>query len=118
MRVFASLAFGVSAMVVAVPTIAQDLNTLNRHLEHQQWQRLQDHQNRSRSMPPRKRGSSAERPRLPACTQDHVPRSVYKQMEAEYHRKVRVDGKRLADQWSRSQADAWYERLKQQGICR
>lgn len=103
----------------AVPATAnaQDLNTLDRHLEQQQWQRLQDHQNRSRTMPPRKGRVPAQRQALQACNENHVPKPAYRRMEAEYQRRLQAEGKREADQWSRAQAGAWYKRLKQQRVC-
>ena len=118
MRGLLFVSVGASILATAVPATAQDLNTLDRHLEHQQWQRLQDHQNRSRTMPPRKGTVSPQRQKLQACSEAHVPKAAYRRMEAEYHRKVRAEGRRQADQWSRSQADAWYKRLKAQGVCR
>jgi len=112
------ISLSVSASVVAATARAQDLNTLDRHLEQQQWQRLQDHQNQSRTMPARKGRPSARRQVLQACNEDHVPRPAYRRMKAEYQRKLQAEGKHQADQWSRAQAATWSERLKRQKVCR
>lgn len=101
----------------AMPAMAQDLNVLDRHLEHQRWQRLQDHQTRSRTMKARK-PLSGQASGLARCTEDHVPRPDYRRMEAEYGRRLQADGKTSADRWSHQQRAHWLQRLKQQGVCR
>lgn len=118
MRGYLFVLAGAGFIVPAVSAGAQDLNTLDRHLEQQSWQRLQDHQNRSRRMPPRKAAVPRQTNKLQACSEAHVPDAAYRQIEAEYRRKVKVEGRRQADQWSQSQADIWYKRLKQQRVCR
>lgn len=105
------------AAVAATPAMAQDMNTLDRHLEHQRWQRLQDHQNRSRTMKPKSPNAKKARG-LARCTENHVPRAEYRRMKAEYDRKLRAEGKARAERWSRQQALQWEQRLKRQGVCR
>lgn len=105
------------AVFSAMPAMAQDLNVLDRHLEHQRWQRLQDHQTRSRTMQA-KNPNLAKASGLPRCTEDHVPRAEYRRMEAEYGRKARAEGKAVANRWSQQQALQWEQRLKRQGVCR
>ncbi|KAA0970709.1 hypothetical protein FPY71_09490 [Aureimonas fodinaquatilis] len=106
-----------SGFAVPKMAIAQDLNTLDRHLDSQRWNRLQDHQNQTRTMGPRSQQTRPSK-NLAKCTENHVPRGDYRRMEAEYHKKRRAEGKRNADRWSRQQADAWYQRLKARGVCR
>lgn len=62
----------VGTIFCALATQAQDSSTLDRHLEHQQWQRLQDHQNQSRTMDPRdkKAAQASSKPRLQTCSVD------------------------------------------------
>lgn len=55
---------------------------------------------------------------LPQCTENHVPRAEYRRMETEFGNRVRADGRASADRWSRQQSDAWYQRLRSQGVCR
>lgn len=56
--------------------------------------------------------------RLPECNESLVPPAEYRRLEAEYGRRVRVDGKPSADRWSEQQAAIWTQRLKQEGVCR
>jgi len=59
------------------------MNTLNRHLETQQWNRLQDHQNRNRTAPPRQQRRGAT-----DCSANALPAAERRRLEAEYGRRV------------------------------
>ncbi len=98
---------------------AQDSNTLDRHLEHQQWQRLQDHQNQSRSMKPRDRtaAQSSSKPQLQTCSADALPAADRRRLEADYVRRARADGKASADAWVREQGRQFRLKLIAQGVC-
>ncbi|MGE4323171.1 MAG: hypothetical protein AB7E60_09105 [Sphingobium sp.] len=97
----------------------QDSNTLNRHLEHQQWQRVQDHQNRSRTMKARDRDAARDARQAPsrACSADALPAADRRRMEAEYVRRARADGKASADAWVREQGKQFRLKLAAQGVC-
>lgn len=98
---------------------AQDSNTLNRHLEQQQWQRLQDHQNQSRQMDARDRDTSQAARRTPpqACSADALPAADRRRLEAEYVRRVRSDGRASADAWVREQGQRFRLTLEARGVC-
>ena len=113
------------ALAMIVPLLvdtglsAQDANTLDRHLQHQQWQRVQDHQNQTRRMSPRERtgrdsvrDSSSE-----LCSADALPAEERRRMEAEYVRRVGEDGKASADAWVREQGRQFRLRLVAAGTC-
>ncbi|WP_295042503.1 hypothetical protein [uncultured Paracoccus sp.] len=123
MRFLMIAAVAVAGCLVSQPSVAFE-NALGLHLEHQRWQRLQDHQNRQRQQPAqRPEAEPQQRQRvqqqaLPRCTEDHVPRREYAKLEGIYGDILRQHGKRTADDWSRRQADAWYQALKRQGVCR
>lgn len=87
-----------AAVTVALPATAQDMNTLNRHLEMQQWQRVQDHQNRNRTSPSRQQRRAASE-----CTTAALPAEARRQMEAEYSRRLTAQGREQADVWARDQ---------------
>lgn len=100
----------------APPALAQDMNTLNRHLEHQQWQRVQDHQNRARTggmkrKPPVSRSAKA------SCTADALPVARRRMLEAEYARRAASDGKASADAWIREEGMRFRRSLKAKGVC-
>ena len=98
---------------------AQDTNTLGRHLEHQQWQRLQDHQNQSRGMPPRERQSKdkAQDTSPQKCSAEALPAPERRRIETEYVKRVRRDGNASADAWVREQGKQFRLRLVAEGVC-
>ncbi|MEO4001641.1 hypothetical protein [Mesorhizobium sp. CAU 1732] len=112
------------ALAIAAPAAAQDMNTLGRHLENQQWQRLQDHQNRNRTMKPSRNSrenrpsQSRQRAALPACSIDLVSSRDRRRMEAEYNRIVRASGSRKADAWAQQQGRIHARQMRQKGLCR
>ncbi len=112
MRAFA-MAAGMALLLVA-PAGAQDMNTLNRHLEHQQWQRLQDHQNRARSQRPRSGERSRARPR---CSADSLPSAERRRLEREYARRLQAEGRASADRWIRGEGMRYRCQLEARGIC-
>lgn len=109
----------IAPMTFATGLSAQDSNTLNRHLEHQQWQRVQDHQNANRRMKPGDRNDGAGRRhgQAQACSADALPAADRRHMEAEYVRRAKADGKASADAWVREQGKRYRLRLIAQGIC-
>ena len=104
----------IAAAVVSLPAHSQDMNVLQRHLEHQQSVRVQDHQNRMRSPDDARKA----RQTLPRCTENHVPKADYDRIKSQYDQKVLSEGRQSANQWSQQTANAWYNRLRQQGVCR
>ncbi len=104
------------AVLLSTGVLAQDSNTLNRHLEHQQWQRLQDHQMESRKMDVR-RQKTAVRAQSQACSADALPAADRRRMEADYMRRLRADGKASADAWVREQGRKFRLKLVAEGIC-
>ncbi len=114
MQKFILVAAGLS--LIGSGSHAQDMNTLDRHLEHQQSTRVQDHQNRMRSA---QNGAPKSKSRtVPRCTEQHVPKADYERLKAQYRQMVATDGKPAADRWSQGQSAGWYQRLKRQGVCR
>ncbi|MCW2365124.1 hypothetical protein M2333_002288 [Sphingobium sp. B11D3B] len=109
----------VGSIFCAPATQAQDSNTLDRHLEHQQWQRLQDHQNQSRTMSPgdKKAAQASSKPQLQTCSADALPAADRRHLEAEYVRRARADGKVSADAWVREQGKQFRLKLIAQGVC-
>ena len=100
------------APIALSPAYSQDLGTLDRHLEHQQSVRVQEHQNRMRA--PNGRPANV----LARCTEHHVPKADYDRIRARHDQIARAQGKQAAGQWAQEQADAWYERLRRQRVCR
>lgn len=118
-RVLTAMVMLAAPLVFTTGLSAQDGNTLNRHLEHQQWQRLQDHQNQTRRMNARtpaaadtKRTTGAQ-----SCSADALPAADLRQMEAEYVQRAKADGKASADAWVREQGKQFRLRLVAEGIC-
>lgn len=110
MRMIAPVLLAIST--ASLPADAQDLNTLDRHLQHQQSVRVQEHQNRMRA--PDARAAKT----LPRCTENHVPKADYRRIKARHDEIARAQGRQKAGQWAQQQADLWYKRLRQQGVCR
>lgn len=107
----AALAAGL--MLAPAPVPAQDLNTLQRHLEHQQAVRVQDHQNRMRQGGPTRRAERDDR----ACSADALPAADRRAMEGEYARRFRSDGRASADAWIREQGKRFHQQLVDDGVC-
>ncbi len=82
--------FLVASVIVTPASQAQDLNTLERHLDHQQSTRVQDHQTRMRSGPERKRTVRHKDRLLPTCTERHVPSAAYARLQAQYRQIART----------------------------
>ncbi len=114
MRAFI-VAAGIGLLLMA-PAGAQDLNTLNRHLEHQQWQRSQDHQNRARSQRPGPR-SGENRTVRPRCSADALPPAERRRLEIEYARRARAEGRASADLWIRGEGQRFRRDLEARGLC-
>lgn len=94
---------------------AQDMNTLGRHLDHQQQQRVQDHQNRMRSAPPGRRGEALVPERQ--CSADALPPQERARIEARYREIARRQGRDAAQVYVREQGRLFGERLIAEGIC-
>lgn len=94
----------------ALPVSAQDMNTLDRHLEHQRWQRLQDHQSRMRS--PNPRGRVAQ-----SCSIETLPASDKRRLADGYKLRAKRDGKESADMWIHEEGQRYRTKLVEQGIC-
>lgn len=98
-----------------LPVMAQDLGVLDRHLQHQQQTRVQDHQNRMRSGPvsPRAQTSTTHR----QCSADALPASERARMETRYREIERRDGRSAAQAYVREQGRLFADRLVADGIC-
>ena len=106
----------VMAGLIAAPVAAQDLNTLDRHLQHQQWQRVQEHQNRMRAPDPKKK-PRARASRVSSCSPDAMPAAEKRALNAEYARRAKSDGKARADAWVRVEGIRFHQRLVADGVC-
>ena len=95
---------------------AQDMNTIGRHLEMQQWQRLQDHQNRNRTASPRHRTERPQSQRA-RCSANSIPAAERQAVQAQAERIQRRDGREAAVQWVANQARAHRDRLIASGAC-
>ncbi len=98
---------------IETPAAAQDLNTLSRHLEHQQATRVQDHQNRMRQGDTVRRAPQQDR----NCSADALPAADRRALETEYESRFRSDGKASADAWIREEGRLFRERLVAEGVC-
>lgn len=109
----------VTALTLLMPAAnawGYDTNTLDRHLDSQRWNRLQDHQNRKRMGPKRtirKRQQAAQ----PRCSADSMPRAERQRIEARTMRIMRRDGREAAVAYARKEGMAYRKKLQRQGIC-
>ena len=100
-------------MLIPGPAVAQDMNVLDRHLQHQQSVRVQDHQNRMRmGDPPRRQQRDAS-----GCSADALPAEERRALETEYGRRFRSDGRASADAWIREQGRRFRQKLVEEGVC-
>ncbi|TBU94669.1 hypothetical protein [Phytopseudomonas dryadis] len=98
--------------------MAYDMNTLDRHLDTQRWNRLQDHQNSQRTKPaPRKNTPTNRKASKPACSADSMPPAERRRMEAQARRIMQREGQAAAVAYARKQGMAYHQKLKKQGIC-
>ncbi len=109
----------VTVLTLLMPSTASwayDTNTLDRHLDSQRWNRLQDHQNRKRMGPNRKvqKRQQATRPR---CSADSMPRAERQRIEARAMRIMRSEGREAAVAYARKEGMAYRKKLQRQGIC-
>lgn len=102
---------------------AQDMNTLSRHLEHQQSMRVQDHQNRIRSpdSPPRRGDRAVSESQstvaTPECTADALPAAERRALETRFNQIDRAQGRAAAMAYVREQGRLFRQRLVEEGVC-
>lgn len=124
-RLLTTSGIGVGAMLLigAGSAHAQDMNTLTRHLEHQQSVRVQDHQNRMRAPDPaprwNDRPASERQPTVatPECSADALPPAERSAMEARFNQIDRAQGRAAAMAYVQEQGRLFRQRLIAEGVC-
>lgn len=106
--------------LAAQVAVAYDTNALDRHLQHQQWTRVQNHQmapaTPASQTAPASRGNRAQAD-ASACSAEALPAADRRRMEAEYHRILRSQGRASADAWVHEQGRLFRQKLVAQGVC-
>lgn len=98
-----------------LPATAQDLGVLDRHLQHQQQTRVQDHQNRMRSGPVNRRAQPTAADRQ--CSAEALPSADRTRIEVRYREIERRDGRAAAQDYVREQGRLFADRLVADGVC-
>lgn len=120
---FLAVAAGVWILIGSpVPVGAYDLNTLDRHLDTQQQNRIQDHQNHMRSQQrpnqPRPKGQRPRAEQRPfRCSADALSQGERRELIAKGREIERRYGKAAAEEYGRRKGREFYQRLKRQGVC-
>lgn len=115
MRLILPVALG--AMTWASPAMAQMVDVPiwgNGILGQQALRSTFDHYDETHGIDKEDRKSKA---RSGACSADALPAADRRQMETEYVRRARTDGKASADAWVREQGMRFRQKLVAEGIC-
>ncbi len=106
---FVSISAWLWAATLSATAHAYDSNAMDRHLQHQQATRVQNHQNDNRQ--PRSRAGANP------CTVAGMPAAERQTIEQNRARIMRERGREAGLEYSRAQGRAYRERMRAQGGC-
>lgn len=117
MKITAAPSLLAAMLLLPAPALAQDyLGThLQQQLDNQQLDNnLANHRAGQKSRSSKHKLTSASRT---ACSLNAMPAAEKRRLEAEYGRRLLINGKAKADLWAAGQGRAFRARLVAQGIC-